>query len=644
MKKVVLIVAILMFLGFFQIQGYAVEYFNYNANLTTDFLGYNYFDQSAFNTTQSCFNIWSPLSWIYCYFWGEDINITSYTSCFDIEFNSSTYTDGGAEARTGFIDFEANDNCLWNGTYDYHKLAVTPHTSPSFCDVDNWDDYFNESICPYQLIEEIPRNREVIVYLRFLVNDTSGWDSNANYLVGFIWERNLTAGLGDYLESIDLEIYTETIEKPNDNDWTTAYMIIPANLYSDRTLGLTLHLGFGTVTNAKRILIDRFSVYTMDRETPAIVNSFTETGYAFVQQQCNTSSSVTGQVNFSSTDIGVDYKFVEVAFDGFHCGVLLVDNTTYTRRVEGYRAYAVNSSGTDSHEWFISRDMVAFRQYETDFQRMRTGLILRQIQPHLLEVIGLSGGNNSRESGGSLLFNNYGSIFFTDIYNESAGLIDHKISISASGDKFKINGSTAPEKDSAWHNVFYKTICLPRYVCEANTLWWINLDCSQVNITTCGVWGCNPEGNACNFPTNPLTNEPILTYGSFCLDNYTYFTVNGSGIYYDSCTFPDLCWQITDTTVQCASESEIEEGTITLERRGQNIFVQYLGIGLEEALWLLAFIVSFGISAFLGYKIERWGGIVFMGSLTSWLLIFTLIGWLPAIIGGIFVFVLALAI
>jgi len=635
MKKVVLIVAMLMFLGFFQIQGYAIEYFNYNQNLTSDFLGYNYFDQSAFNSTIEC-NIFNPTTWWYCIFGSP--NITEYTSCFDITFNSSTYSDGGAEARTGFINFEPNDNCAWNGTYDYHRLAVTPHELSSYCHVDDWNDYFNESVCPYQLIEEIPRNKEVIIFLRFLVNDSDGWDSNANYLVGFMWERNVTAGLGEYLESLDLEIYTETIEKPNDNDWTTEYIIIPPDLYSDRTLGLTLHLGFGTVTDAKRVLIDRFSVYTLDAENLYFASTFSG-NEQYVQQECNTSESIISNINLADPSLRVDLKAINNAIDGFDCGVMLANNLTYTRRIIDHRDWAYGGGhgegpAYEDQEYYIARDWVGF------YQDTHNNMIFRQITPSQIIVTGLTGydGNKSADKSGSLRFDNYGDIPFSEIYNSSFNETDKTLSYIASGDQFLINASTTNE-DSDWYDVFSRSICIPRYSCEVNTLFWVNLDCSQTNITSCGAWGCNPEGNACNFPTDPLTNEPILTYGSYCLDNYTYYTVNSTGMFFDSCVFPDLCWQVNDTAIQCASEEEIEAGTITLQRRGQNIFVQYLGIGLEEALWLLAFIVSFGISAFLGYKIERWGGVVFMGSLTSWLLIFTLIGFLPAIIGGVFVFV-----
>lgn len=170
--------------------------------------------------------------------------------------------------------------------------------------------------------------------------------------------------------------------------------------------------------------------------------------------------------------------------------------------------------------------------------------------------------------------------------------------------------------------------CIPAFVCDSDTnfQYYQDINCGYNNPVWCGEWGCNAEETFCDFGV----------IGSVCLeDGYSYKTITENGtISYGNC-YPDLCYQLTNSTIGCFSEEEYEE--YLAENQPVQAFgfsiAEFLGIEMGFGLMIVAFIISF-ILGLIPLKADKnntgWGlkgfAIVFLGFTGM----FAIVGWIPA--------------
>jgi len=160
---------------------------------------------------------------------------------------------------------------------------------------------------------------------------------------------------------------------------------------------------------------------------------------------------------------------------------------------------------------------------------------------------------------------------------------------------------------SDWFETF-KTSCEYGKICVSNNLYIRNTLCQYTFIKTCGAWGCNDEGTACNLPVDPITGEVYEEYGSYCIDDYTYVTISETGESYDTCIYPEQCFQQTSNTIKCLSPTALESFETNITGASASAVAKFFGIdvALGMPIWalFLCMVLSAGGTIWIGKNIE----------------------------------------
>jgi len=64
---------------------------------------------------------------------------------------------------------------------------------------------------------------------------------------------------------------------------------------------------------------------------------------------------------------------------------------------------------------------------------------------------------------------------------------------------------------------------------------------------------------------------------------------------------------------------------------------EILGIPSQQGLWVASFIIAIIISTGIAMLLKQWAGVIFTITFISWIAIFIIIGWLPAILGAVLI-------
>jgi len=536
-KKIVISLFFFLFLILFFKPASAYTQFNINPDFTTTIEGIN-INEITTNVSITACNFYNPSTWGLCLYnaiTGQ--NLTWFESstyeCFNAISNTSWYNDTTNDNRTGFLDLQPSSACNFTG-YNYNnsfinikllnntnylksKNASELETSP----YSDWLSDINSFL--------LPSNKEGIIYLRYLINDTD--DLTPSSLLTYY------TNLGET---------NSTLLGGSADTWVNTTLYIPASTVN-RTITIFASFVFGSVNTPKRIMIDYFSFYTYDYETLIPYNSaFTS---AFVQENCNSSGTVSSYINDyiwnTSSRLKVNAIHTAQAKDGIDCGVFQNNETIIIRRLleSDYTPAEIGK--------YLARD-IAYIGFDTN--GILSGNIFTQITPYMLEITCI----NTSASG-----NTDRGINFSDAGFQTSKWYHDNCTSSGTPYKFNwyINDSVGTQymvwrtvSRSAWRDTF-RTTCEYKLFCQGNSLYIINSLCDVSFLKTCDVWGCNAEQTNCNYP-QLLNGTSIESYGSYCMNNYTYTIVNSSGSFYESCVYPQRCYQTTFNSTDCYTETE----------------------------------------------------------------------------------------
>jgi len=631
--KIKILISLFFFLFLFSFKPVnAFTQFNLNPNFDSTIQGIN-INEITTNVSITACNFYDLTSWSLCLYnaiTGQNLTLfeSSTYECFNAISNTSWYNDTTNDNRTGFLDLQPSSECnfvgynynnsfiniklLNNSNYLKSKNATELETSP----YSDWTSDKNSFL--------LSSNKEGIIYLRYLINDTD-----------------------DLTPSSLLTYYTNLGETNNTllggsaDTWVNTTLYIPASPV-DRTITIFASFIFGSVNTPKRIMIDYFNFYTYDHETTIPCCSAHTS--SFVQDNCNSSGSVSNYINdyvWNSTSIlKISAIHTAQAKDNIDCGVFQMNESVYIRRLlESDYSPAVIGK-------YLSRDIAYIGFDGTGGSSGKlSGNIFTQLTPYMLEITCInqsSSGNTDR----GLNFSDAGfqvSKWYHDNCTSSNTPYKFKWYINDSvGSQYMVWRTTST---SAWRDTF-KTSCNYGIVCQGNSLYTITTLCDTIFLKDCGVWGCNDNDTDCNYPINPLNGSQITSYGSFCLDDYSYMIVNSTGSYFSSCVYPQLCRQLTSTTIACLTDVELIAQNITTSTNvfynPANAIAMTIGSGfgitdLSQAQMITSIILSLvgSIATSIalsikgkvkGHSLER----IFTFSSLMYLVLFTMIGWFPS--------------
>ena len=520
------------------------------------------FEYCQNTTTTSAY--WDPFGW-----WTSE-NTSYYFSCWDFEYNATAPTTWYAD--TVGLDFASPiDEVLLSlhpvETATYGKFSTFADGSDL-----NWDEYSFV----------LPANKEAIVYLSYSINNTTYFDqskSSFNIISGsYYLDRNQTlpTTAGTYH---NISLFSDV------------------DRYNDRNITVTFNLFFKDLEAPVKVIIDSLEVFTYDQESPFVAQNFT-TSYGL--SQCNASLY---QFNENFDDRKQVFAVNDsTGYRGVGCAVYLYDNITFTRRAKELTVDSGSSSPpkTSPHVVISSRDKAFVKNtIGTAGADLTTNpMIFTQIQPHALRLYFQNTTLPYTEQ--QLKFSDSGLINLSTLYFHCNSTYDYDaectFELTASGDEYFFDWSGAYGQSDN-QDVFSVSYCEPRETCTFGSLYFLNADCSLSDPFSCGVWGCNGDGDACNLPTNPENASEIISeYGSYCFENndYSYYTLNATGLFVFSCTFPQECRQPTDITISCATDSawETSESQSDLPSATAYGIAQTLGVEMDTASLLFSIIVT----------------------------------------------------
>ena len=555
MRNKVLLFSILFFIFLFSSISFAIEFYN-----PDEIQGLSYASVFEYcqNTTAAYW--WDIFDW-----YGTEANIYS---CWDITYNATA-------PKTWVI--KTDPNTSFASPVNYMAVGVHPLETSDFSTFSLYSDISDEWLDTITL----PANREAIIYVSYKINNTTYFDQGASFL----------------MVTVDGEqIFINETLPTTAGVYHNITAFTDVDIYNDRDLWVNLELVFSNAEVPVTIEINDFQIFTFDSEKPFIADNFT-TSYGL--RQCNATEY---QANFYMDNGQQIFAVNETTgYRGVPCAVYLHDNVTYTRKaIEIYDGGATSTPPVSADHFFISsRDKAFVRNNDIEWSGHDTEnpMLFTQIQPYLLRLYFHT--STLVFSGPKLFFSDSGSVNLTTIHTYcNTTYTDDQLCIyplSASGSEYYFDFNVYGNTEN--HNVFSTSYCPPSYTCTFTGLYFTNADCSSTLIQDCGIWDCNADADGCNYPTNPENaSETVSNYGSYCFENnnYSYYTLNASGIFIGSCEFPDKCRQLTDITISCATDDEFEESDSqgSLPKATSYGLAQTLGTTTTIANILVSIIVS----------------------------------------------------
>ncbi len=621
MKKTLISIALYFFLFLILFSPNVFAFTDIFGNPELDQLGRVTIWNNCRKTERPLCNWFDPLTWWVC-LGGTPQNITEVNRCWNVTYN---------EINTRVEVFSDSNNINWtNGEMYQAVLQFKPLSVTGVFESYNMTELLYNGF--YGMTDEydsegnleregdsflIERGKTVLIYLRYRIEETEDMSGTGSWItvyknevVVLHYKLNTTEGVTHELR-----------------------LNVTPDLITDYNLATYINFQFDEPDKDTEVRIYDFALFTFDEDNTFIANTFSDD---YVTDQCNVDTGTTVTTIGSNTTYGRRVAIVNSTdgYKGFGCAVFLVDNVTHTRLLNEFSdCCGTAGGGSCSAKWVVSPDIA----YHSCSHARADEIWITQIQPHAIK--GYIENNNNMGSGSNTIdFSDTGSYLISDIqdYCFNNFSIDEECTfeISASGEQYFIDNKF-DSSDTEYHNVFYDVICTAGYSCTFGDLYFLNSDCTQSLVSDCGVWGCNNVGDNCNYPTLPDDPDtPITNFGTFCLDNYTYYTVDETGLEFSSCIYPDICRQTTDTNVQCLTDTEYDnfqrqESTApTIMAFGLG---DLLGVGLDAGLVLLSMIGSVLSASYLG---SRFGGkqhsaTIFMAVMVFAILGFWYIQWLP---------------
>jgi hypothetical protein len=534
----------------------AFTQFNPNPNFTNTFTSYNIINSCQGHLVTSCQGL-PFFDWLSC-------NIASWlaggfvgnTQAYTISQNSSWFMPDADGNYSGFLQLDASTNCTWTGDTNDVTLYVQPRSDTSYQIAVNITSYssltnFNDSGSIFFL----PKNQEGIIFLRFVVNDTTDFKSSESYLS---WYDNLGNTNSTYLAGV----------MPLTN-WSNHTLFIPADIYNDRNISIFLEIKYETVSNPISIKIDRFSFYTYDSIEPR-TSYFTD----FSTEQPYYCSGATTQLQFAKYNSSLRFAVMVAnnTADNIMCCVYQVGNITISRRC------TVQSDDT-IRRLYISRDeAVFFSDYTPPLvfivHNINTQSMTYSKNASCTSTAGYQNYFQFNGAGITDIFNQVGNTIFNCSLTQVFATWD-LTNYNLSGTKFRIIGSGYA--GTGYVPLFqYKSITTPSCTCTDNTQ-----SCTDslglVVSTDCGSCGCDPANQYCNLPS--IVNQ--YGYGTFCYKTINPISTNTIGyIYYNSsncgssgvygeCALDEYCNQTYTNAITC---NLISNNTTTqyINSTGQN--------------------------------------------------------------------------
>ncbi len=585
---------------------------------------------SCYKTEIPFCNWFNPLTWFNCF--GGQQNITESNRCWNLTYNS---------ANTRVEVFSDSTNINWtNGemtkailqakplsvdgifvSWNMTELIYTGFYAPE----NNYDQEGN--ITYYGDSFQIPRGEAVNVYLRYRIIEDEDASTSGTWINVYQDSETVIHQKLNVTEGVTHEVR----------------LTIDGNQVSDYNLTVYVNFEFDSPDKETEVRIYDFALFTFDDNDAFVGDSFTD---AYLYNQCNVDSGVVIDL-YQNTTTRHQASLINTTYgyQGFACGIFLLENTSYTRTISEYETTTGGAGGGCNADFMIAHDKIYYEcvQYQSQI------LFLSQVQPHLLKVYAENGHIHDPSNAFIIRFENSGVYNFSEIVPYCyANYTYHECDypIVASGDTFDIDRQGFGSSDDI--PTFIETLCTPEYICTFGDLYFLNADCSQSEVADCGVWGCNNVGDNCAYPTLPNDPDvPITNFGSFCLDNYTYYDVDENGIEFGSCSYPEQCRQITEITVSCLTDQELDdyEATSSITGSLSSSIGGMFGVDTEQGKVILAICLTILIAYGISTQVEGEGGfLLFVGLMFIGFILFTYAGWLPSSVGIVIIIIMAMVI
>jgi hypothetical protein len=593
MKLKFLLIPLFFFLFLSISNVYAYENYNSNPLISATNLTSGFWVFDAGVDTDAC--VWyNPLTWIYCF---TGYNAT--TPCFNVSVGN------------GFMNF---DNIGCNGDIAFNHLLVFPTKNYDYIYA---SDLINLNITNLDVLNDaliLPANKQIIIAFSYKVNSNFTASADAsNTFYGYELD-----GLGQHTTPLNLTA----------NIWYNYTMFIDAVPFT--RIGYI----FAQFKNAyididANISISKFKVYTIDINEPR--DSWNSNLTLEKINYCGAGSYL--DRNYTSVNTSI---LLARTAELVPCVVMKLGNITIARTSNctyGSSTPTVcNALSADLAlvEEIILRDGYYFysgnvNNYQVYFEKL--SLLSAKIT-----TIQAGGGGSMK-----IAYDGDGAFFqFSNLTGAYPKAIRQEIDTTA-----LLNDSTPSASNwrytagsvHSFHPFFsfngITCVDIAGLYCDytTNYQYYRNPDCT-INPTSyayCGEWGCNANLTGCDYGF----------IGTYCLNNYSYVSVdiNGTTIY-NSC-YPDYCFNLTNSDIGCyASEEEFIASTATAtDSMALTIggLFSLIDLPTSKALSSLLFSVIGGVGvALLLSKKSKYGDFAvkaFEITAFSLIFMFTLAGW-----------------
>ena len=603
---------------------FAYEQYNDNFNFTdpTNLMVYD----SGFQTVEIGYCPTDDIiEWIICsILGGQTINTTVTTTVFNDSYNyvedrfefvnNVTMTD----IDHGVLGFKLTDANIYIKSKDMADLSASQYYNSTFL---------------------IPANKEIGVYVRYYINDTSDIDDIA--ILG-IYDHNG--------EINDDEGNSQNLTWAN--GWNTQTVYIPAKMI-DYNATFWLWIGYNDPDSDLNISIAEFDIFTFDQieSLPAIFSS------SFAKDRCENTGSPsvalasTGIIDNRDGNVKISY-FTTGSPRNFQCSVIQYNNTVMTRRT-----LDVDITANDEY-FFIARDIVLLGIGDAGV--CKECALYHRISPGVVVFTCLETSDHS-PSVPKLEGSSTGNLSISTIYDvcqadTTVGVRQQHLLPVFTGEQWRYMLDYGdPLQNTDWLDMFSQ-FCRTETQCSGNVVYSVNYDCSTTQLYDCGVLGCNSDGDDCLFPLD--SNGSTLEPGQYCCsdigtcainNNYAYLDISTvTGVTTKSCIPPKICREITDTSILCLTDQELEDYLVGSETTSYigDLIADVLGLeDLDAGMNMFAIFLTIIISIGVAIKLDP-NHAFQVFAITSLVLFMTFwgIGWIPTSQAIIVVFGIAVII
>lgn len=548
------------------------------------------------------------------------------------DFNVDTYWNATCAGRAGCLIMENNgtsNNLILYKNRDLFETGLIQYTNQTeVAELIDIGAYLHNTL---------PENEEWILVFDYYFNDTVVSPT-----------LNVVDGLTG--ETLYLEALNSTA-----GAWHNTNVTLPINNETYWRARTFMQLAFPP-GNATQVYIDRLKLYTYDTIETRYFWSSNQTEELI--RYCGENATVFPVTpNFTTYNNGSVGFNMGIGLDGYNCTVFKVGNRTIARRMTD-----IEYSG--SYHWLFNYKDLYFMHTQPpgaeDVFALISAMSLNNME---LTAMNIDDGGEAYED--LILFYDNSPIPYanltTDIGNATSIFIDYNNSIKedvATTSYFNDTiagagwatcgqaGSTRCGDQTGFHEFFTTAFsCTPMVKCSSitNTQYIQTATCDIVNEQSCYTWGCNYT-YGCNHGY----------VGTFCLDSYTWQTINITGDVSDQdfCQPDERCYNISSTLTNltinglCLTPEEAEtydEDQLTFfGNPGETMAVQFAGLlGVRDPTLsknIFSIVISMIVSFCLIIVLALLGKDKISGEILAYsfifcnvlvLLLFTLAGYFP---------------